>query len=152
MHLLSTTDLGVKALVYMAASKEKLVAIADMAETFQVKTTAFKRPLKTLNDNGIITSQTGRAGGYSLIRDPAELCLGEMIALLEQDLALIPWLEPDEHGRVQHPNSVYRFAVEHAKTAFFAHLDHYTIAVLAADPYTQAALNIQHLVKKRSEK
>lgn len=149
MHLLFTTDLGVKALVYMAASKEKLISIADMAETFEVKTTAFKRPLKTLNDNDIITSHTGRSGGYSLHRDPSTLSLGEIVAMLEQDFALVPWLEPDENGVVQHPNSIYRFAIEHAKTAFFAHLDNYTIADLAADPFTQVAFNIQHLVKKR---
>ena len=152
MHLLFTTDLGVKALVYMAASKEKLVSIADMAKTFDIKPTAFKRPLKTLNDNEIITSHAGRSGGYSLIRDPSTLSLGEMIAMLEQDLALVPWLEPDEHGVVQHPNSIYRFAIEHAKTAFFARLDHYTIADLAGDPFTQVALNIQHLVRKRPDR
>ena len=152
MHLLFTTDLGVKALIYMAASKKKLVAVADMAETFAVKATAFKRPFRTLSDKGIIDSQTGRSGGYWLIRDPAELGLGEMIALLELDLALVPWLEPDENGVVRYPNSIYRFAIEHAKATFFAHLDHYSIADLAADPFTLAALNIQHLVKKRPEK
>jgi len=152
MHLLSTTDLGVKALIYMAASKGALVAIADMAETFNVKTTTFKRPLKTLNDNAIITSYIGRSGGYSLTQDPAELYLGEMIAMLEQDLALVPWLEPDKNGVVAHPNSIYRFAIEHAKTTFLGHLDQYTIADLAADPFTLAALNIQHLVKRRVEK
>ena len=74
----------------------------------------------------------GRADIHS-IRDPSTLSLGEMIAMLEQDLALVPWLEPDEHGVVQHPNSIYRFAIEHAKTAFFARLDHYTIADLAGN-------------------
>ena len=152
MHLLFTTDLGVRALIYMAASEEKLVTIADMAETFQVKATAFKRPFKILSDEGIIKSQTGRTGGYSLLRDPTELFLGEMIAMLEQDLALVPWLEPDENGVVKHPNSTYRFAIEHAKTTFVAHLDHYSIADLAADPYTRVALNIRPLIKKWPEK
>ncbi|WP_085033711.1 RrF2 family transcriptional regulator [Ensifer aridi] len=153
MHLLFTTDLGVKALVYMAASQNRIVAVSDLAETFKAKPSAFKRPLKTLIDHEIISSFIGRSGGYLLQRDPSQISLGEAIAMLEQDFGLIPWMEPDEEtGIVRHPNSIYRFAIQHAKTAFLTHLDQYTIADLAADPYTQAALNIQHLVKKRPEK
>ncbi|THK33482.1 Rrf2 family transcriptional regulator [Ensifer sp. MPMI2T] len=140
MHLLFTTDLGVKALVYMAASQNRIVAVADLAETLKAKPTAFKRPLKTLIDHEIISSFIGRSGGYLLQRDP-QISLGETIAMLEQDLGLIPWMEPDEEtGIVRHPNSIYGFAIEHAKTAFLTHLDQYTIADLAADPYTHSTL------------
>ena len=137
----------------MAASSRPKVSIAEMNEIYKVKPAAYKGPLKRLIDNGIVTSYTGRGGGYSLRRDPAKLTLGEVIGLLEGDFNLVPWIEAtDETGAIEHPNSVYRFALIHAKAAFFKQLDHYSIAEIAADPFTQKALKISHLAKQsRSE-
>src|SRR5690606_16140878 len=92
MRLLASTDLGVKILVYMAASSEPQVTVAEMSKTYEVKVTSLKRPLKTLIDHNIVASTTGRAGGYMLRGDPTKLTLGEVIELLEIDLALVPWM------------------------------------------------------------
>jgi len=150
MRLFASTDLGVRILVYMAASPRPRVTIAEMNECYNVKPAAYKGPLKTLITNDIVHSYTGRGGGYSLKRDPTKLTLGEVINLLEGDFNLVPWIEAaDETGVIQHPNSVYRFALIHAKAAFFKQLDHYSIAEIAADPYTQEALKIGHLSRLR---
>lgn len=148
MRLLASTDLGVKILLYMAACSKERVTIAEMNQYFQVKPSAYKAPLKSLIDGEIISSTTGRGGGYALKRDPTKLMLGEVVAVLEGDLRLIPWLETEENGALLYPNSVYRFAIEHGKTALLKQLDHFAIAEIAADPYTQTALNITHLTKK----
>jgi len=144
MQLLYSTDLGLKALIFMAVNRDRLVGIAEMGDVFQVKQPAFRRPLKALADNGIIGTQVGRSGGYILRKDPGDIYLGEIIDMIEREFNFLPLMEVDENGGVKHPNSILRFALEQAKTSFFARLDHYTIADISEDPHTLVALGIPH--------
>ncbi len=143
MQLLFTTDLAIKALTYMAVNNKSVATFMELGKEFDVVPTAFKRPFRVLIDKGIVSSVQGRNGGLKLQRDPAKIYLGELIALLESDMHVVPLLKPNESGAPNHPDSVYRFTAVHATLAFLSKWDGVTIADLAADPHTRSAFGIR---------
>lgn len=148
MRLLASTDLGIKALVYMAAKDGAIVTFAELAGHFGVKPSAFRRPFRPLIDNGVVFSYAGRGGGYRLQKDPNQITLGEVIRLLEGDSALVAWMDPDAGGVVPNPNCSYRFAMERAKKAMLDQLDKFTVGALAANPETLAVLKIARATER----
>lgn len=48
--------------------------------------------LLDLKAGGLVRSHRGRAGGYELIRPPAEVTFGEVLRLIDGPLALLPCL------------------------------------------------------------
>jgi len=148
MNLLSTTDLGIKALTYMAVNQGEISLLADMSRIFQTKPTAFKRSFRKLVKNKIIITHAGRNGGYSLALNPSNISLGKIIKMLEPDVPIISSMEPDENAVMEYLKSTYNLAIKEAETSFFSVLDRYTIADLASDPLTLKALKISHLAQK----
>lgn len=144
MQLNFSTDLAIKALTYMALAKEDVLTLQELAKIFDQKDTAFKRPFRKLTERGIVGSVKGRSGGYLLKEDPANIYLGELIALLENTMQVIPLMKPDEQGLMVSPDSVYRFTAVHATRAFLTKFDSITIGDLASDPNTLSAFGIRH--------
>jgi len=148
MNLLSTTDLSIKALIYMAVNQGEISLLADMSRIFQTKPTAFKRSFRKLVKNKIIITHAGRNGGYSLALNPSKISLGKIIKMLEPDVPMISWMQPDENAVMEYLKSTYNIAIKEAEMSFFSTLDRYTIADLASDPLTLKALKISHLAQK----
>jgi len=148
MNLLLTTDLSIKALIYMTLNQGEISLLADMSSIFQANPTTFKRPFRKLVKNKIIITHAGRNGGYSLARNPSKIFLGKIIKMLEPDVPMISWMRFDEDSVVDYLKSTYNLAIKEAETSFFSTLDRYTIADFANDPHTQKSLKIEHLVQK----
>lgn len=142
MRFLSSTDVGLKALLYMTACGREIVQQHEIGQCFNIKTPAVKRPLLALTEGGIITSHRGRYGGFSLKRAPKTVTLEEVVKLLEPDFHLIPSLAPLENGKARCPNATFHFAFDRALKAFFHELSDFTIAELAGDPYSLNMLGI----------
>ena len=60
----------------------------ELAERADLPLPMVSKVLKTLTRAGVLESQRGTKGGYSLARDPQELTVSAMIAALEGPLAL----------------------------------------------------------------
>jgi len=148
MNLLLTTDLSIKALIYMTINQEEISLLADISNIFQANPTSFKRPFRKLVKNKIIITYAGRNGGYSLACNPSKITLGKVIKILEPNVPMISWIESDEGEVATYLKSTYNLAIKEAETLFFSVLDRYTIADLANDPFTLEALKIEHLVQR----
>lgn len=151
MRLLASTDIGVNALIYMAAAlPREVVQASEIQDCFGVVQSALKRPFRILGDAGIITTRMGRTGGYSWLKDPSTVTLREVIELLEVDFELAPILALDEDQNVRHPKATLRFVYERSRLAFLKELDRFTFAEIAGDPYTLTALGLEHLKGKKT--
>lgn len=150
MRLLASTDIGVNALIYMAAAlPREVVQASEIQDSFGVVQSALKRPFRILGDAGIITTRMGRSGGYSWLRDPELVTLCDVIQLLEVDFEITPILALDDNQNVQHPKAILRFVYERSRMAFLKELERFTFAEIAGDPYTLAALGLEHLKGKK---
>ena len=83
------TDYGIVLLSYFAHNAEKQPFSAKpLSEASQIPLPTVSKLLKMLTNTGLLVSERGRNGGYSLAKKPHEISVAQVISLLEGPLAL----------------------------------------------------------------
>ncbi|MCX7899067.1 MAG: Rrf2 family transcriptional regulator [Methylocystis sp.] len=81
---------GLKAMVYLAGVKAgKTALVADIAASSRIPKKFLDAILGELRNAGFVHSKKGKGGGYMLARQPADICVGDIIRLLDGPLAPI---------------------------------------------------------------
>lgn len=78
---------GLKAAVNLAQSYPKQKTTKEISEEEDISRKYLERLLAALRDGGVVTSNKGKAGGYMLARDPKKVSAGEVIEILDGDIA-----------------------------------------------------------------
>jgi len=92
------TDYGIVLLSYFAHNPEKQPFSArQLSEESRIPFPTVSKLLKILTNTGLLDSERGRNGGYSLVKRPHEISVGQVISLLEGPLALTEC--SDKHGQ-----------------------------------------------------
>src|SRR5262245_48245556 len=82
---------GLRALTMLAKEYgEGPVVIVDIATKENIPHKFLEVILLELKRKGVLHSKKGKGGGYSLIRPPASISVGEVIRALDGPLALLP--------------------------------------------------------------
>jgi Rrf2 family protein len=124
-------DYGVRALVELAHRYgEGQVQSATIAAAQSIPEPYLDQLLTTLRRAGFIRSVRGPQGGHSLIRDPHDLRLSEVIAALEGSLAPIACLD-DPEGCPKATSCSLRPVWQEIEAATMRVLESITIADLA---------------------
>src|SRR5215470_16573130 len=83
------TDYGLVLMTYMANNQDRSVCTArDLAVESRLPRPTVSKLLKELLQGGLLVSQLGIKGGYSLAKAPREISVAEIIAVLEGPVAL----------------------------------------------------------------
>jgi Rrf2 family protein len=91
-----------KALFHLAAQPlGKSVQIEDIAAGAGVPRKFLEHILLDLKRNGIVESRRGRAGGYVLVRDPAEMSIGQILRAIDGPIAPLPCISRTAYRRCQ---------------------------------------------------
>lgn len=88
IRITKTTDYGIVLLTHMAEIPERRYNASEMAEETQLPSAMVSKILKLLSREGLLDSQRGVNGGYSLARMPHEITVSEIIAALEGPIAI----------------------------------------------------------------
>jgi len=87
--LSKSTDYGIVLLARLARDPGSVPRNArDLAACSDLPVPMVSKVLKALAREGLVVSQRGAKGGYSLARDPEDLTVSEMIRVLEGPVAL----------------------------------------------------------------
>ena len=90
LRITKLTDYGIVLLVQLASDETASSQNArTMAEATSLPLPAVSKILKSLAQGGLLTSQRGAKGGYTLARRPEEVNVAEIIDALEGPIALI---------------------------------------------------------------
>ncbi len=83
---------GLRALAVLAAEHGQRMAIpaGELADRGHVPHKFLEAILLDLRRHGFVDSRRGKAGGYALARDPAEIRIGDIIRAIDGPLAPIP--------------------------------------------------------------
>ena len=88
-RLSKVTDYGIVLLAHLARSGDACAQnTREIAREVDLPAPMVSKVLKSLTRYGILTSQRGSKGGYSLTRPPGELTVAAMIGALEGPLGL----------------------------------------------------------------
>ncbi|MGO8671937.1 MAG: RrF2 family transcriptional regulator [Capsulimonadaceae bacterium] len=67
----------------------RLINTKEIAERYEIPLELLAKILQILAKNGLIASHPGPAGGYRLLRDPAQISVGEVVAIIDGPLSLM---------------------------------------------------------------
>jgi len=130
MRLSRFTDIGLRALMYIAAHGRN-VSAREVADAFDVSRDHVTKSMQGLVGQGALTSTPGRNGGFRLHTDPAALRLGDLVRALEPSLELAECFSPESTCPLTDACEL-TCALADARDAFFAALNRYTLADLVA--------------------
>jgi FeS assembly SUF system regulator len=88
VRLSKLTDYALVVMSCMARSSNSSRTSRDLSLELQLPLPTVSKLLKELLRSGLLVSQRGVNGGYSLSREPQEISLAEIIAALEGPIAL----------------------------------------------------------------
>lgn len=77
------------------------ISIGDLATREGIPRKFLELILLELKNRGILHSQKGKAGGYSLGRTPAEISVGEIVRVIEGPVALLPCVSVTAYRRCE---------------------------------------------------
>ncbi len=82
LQLTKRTEYGLLALVHLV-DRAGAISVREICERYPLPRRTVAEVLKDLQHAGVVESQRGSAGGYSLSRSPEEITLGDVVAALE---------------------------------------------------------------------
>jgi Rrf2 family protein len=122
-------DYGLMAMHYIAVHDPVgTVSAKRIAEEFSIPPELMAKILQRLAKRGLIESQNGPKGGYTLSRRPAEITVGEVIRALEGPINIVSCLEDSDCPQMERCN--LRRPVQKIQAAITQMLDTMSLAEL----------------------
>lgn len=134
MRLTVYTDYALRMLMYLAVKDDGLATIAEIADSYGISKNHLMKVVHQLGLAGYVETVRGRGGGLRLGRPAGDIRLGEVVRVTETDMVIVPCFDPMNTECPLRRACVLRSALAHARDAFIAVLDEYTLADLAAGP------------------
>jgi Rrf2 family nitric oxide-sensitive transcriptional repressor len=128
MRLTSFTDYGLRVLMRMAAAPDQAFTAATLSDEFGVSRHHLAKVISTLAGAGLLQTRRGGGGGALLARAPEDIRLGDVVALLEADQALVECMGGGASGCSFLPHCRLKSRLARAETAFIADLNSSTLA------------------------
>ncbi len=88
LRMSKLTDYGTVVMTYLASAPGSLHTATEVASQVHVAPTTVSKILKALVRQGLVSSQRGAKGGYTLARPAEKITVAEVIGAMEGSIAL----------------------------------------------------------------
>ncbi|PVH28612.1 RrF2 family transcriptional regulator [Pararhodobacter oceanensis] len=133
MRLTSFTDYGLRMLMRMASAPGRGFSTAELAEELALSRHHLSKIMQHLARSGIVETRRGSGGGAVLQRDPAQIRLGDLVRILEQDQALVECGAADGGACSLRGRCRLKARLYHAEAQFLEDLNRSTLADIALE-------------------
>ena len=133
MRLTMMSDYALRVLLYAAAHPERLVTIDETQDIYGMSRGHLMKIVGVLAGAGILRSQRGRAGGFTLGKPPDDIRLGDVLRLTEPDFDMVECFSPTGACAIT-PFCRLPGIVTEALDAFMSVMDRHTLADLIIRP------------------
>ncbi len=140
MRLTQQTTYSVQTLIFCTNNSAGPSRIRDVAAAYRISELHLFKIMHVLVEGGFVETLRGRNGGIRLARPAETIPLGQVIRAAEGNFQLTDCFDPASHGCPPGEPCGLGAALREALNAFFAVLDRYTIADVAANRVLLAAL------------
>ncbi|MDE2447325.1 MAG: Rrf2 family transcriptional regulator [Gammaproteobacteria bacterium] len=130
MQLKRFTDYALRVMLFVARHSERTCTMSEIAAQYDISLEHLRKVVHRLARLGYLKSARGRGGGISLGRDPAAICVGEVVLAMEGDMSII---DCEALACVLLPGCSLKSALGRAGRAFIAALNEVTLADLLND-------------------
>lgn len=142
MRLTMMSDYALRVLLYAAAHPDRLVTIDETQEIYDISRGHLMKIVGTLATAGILRSQRGRAGGFTLGRKPDQIRLGDVLRLTEPDFDMVACFTPGNACAIT-PYCRLPGIVGEALSSFMAVMDRHTLADLFIDSQDFGTISLE---------
>ncbi|MEI2679217.1 MAG: Rrf2 family transcriptional regulator [Burkholderiaceae bacterium] len=130
MRLAEYTDYTLRVLMYCAARPQQLVTISELADHHGVSRNHLMKIVTDLGRLGVLETIRGHGGGLRLLKDPAQIRVGDVVRASETDFRLVECFDPATSRCTLTPSCRLKGAFDAALRAYFKELDGITLADL----------------------
>ena len=134
MQLTLHADYSLRVLLYLAANSDRAVSTQEISDAFGISRHHLVRVVQTLHGHGFVNVMTGRHGGATLSRPPAEINLGEVVKAAEPNFRIVECFEPETNTCPIVAACKLQSVLGKALNSFFEVLGEYTLADVADMP------------------
>lgn len=134
MRLTVYTDYALRLLMYLAVKPDGLATIPEVARAYGISANHLMKVVHRLGQAGYVETVRGRGGGMRLGKPSDAIGLGELVRFTEPDMDIVPCFEPENQDCPLRRACRLKGALDHARLAFLAVLDEYTLADLTSAP------------------
>lgn len=135
MRLTSFTDYSLRTLLYLAANRDRLVTIQDIANLHVISKNHLMKVVYQLGLAGLVETVRGRNGGLRLGKEPKDINIGALVRSTETDFFMAECFDRATDTCPLTPNCKLKHTLNDATQAFLNVLDQQTLAdMLPADP------------------
>lgn len=140
MKFSKKSEYALRALLELTANYgERLVQRHDMAHRQNIPIEFLEQILLALKNAGLLASRRGVSGGYTLIKAPDEITIGQVIRILDGPLAPIGCVSKTAYQKcgdcpyAHKPACPIQTVMLEVRNAIAGILDHYSLKDFAAD-------------------
>lgn len=130
MRLTTYTDYALRTLMYLAANREQLVTIQDIADAHDIAKNHLTKVVHQLGIMGVVESLRGRKGGLRLGREPDQINIGAVVRSTEPDFYMAECFNPDKSHCIMSAACSLKDVLHDATNAYLAVLDGITLDYL----------------------
>lgn len=154
MRLTVYTDYALRTLMYLAANRDRLVTISDIADVHGISKNHLMKVVHQLGLSGMVETVRGRNGGLRLNREPADINIGEVVRNTETDFYMAECFDPSGNQCLYSPACALKSVLRSATAAYLAVLDNVTLESLVKNGKSgkNAAVGIRMHPRAKKEK
>lgn len=89
LRLSKRVEYGIFAVKYIADNPDKKVTAKEIAEKMNISYEFLAKTMQKLMKSGLIVSQIGLNGGYTLEKDPDSITIADIINALDEDTTIV---------------------------------------------------------------
>ncbi len=133
MRLSLMSDYAMRLLMYLAAQRDRLCTVQEVARAFNVSQAHLTKVVHRLAQRGWIETVRGKGGGMRLAHEPADIRLGAVLRDTEPDFTLVECLGNNNNCQLS-GDCLLSGVLERAQAAFMAELQRHTLADIMPGP------------------
>lgn len=127
MRLTAYTDYSLRTLMYLAANRDRLVTVQEIADAHGIAKNHLTKVVHHLGLLSYVETVRGRNGGLRLGREPSEIVIGAVVRLTETDFFMAACFDEQSSGCIYAGECGLQGALGQATRAFLAVLDGVTL-------------------------
>ena len=133
MKFTAFTTYSLRVLIHLAAGPQRRFTVAEIAQSLGLSSNRLVKVAHILGRQGWVATVRGRGGGILLARPASEIRIGRLVRDTEGVAKRAKFAAGGSDSRLKR-------VLGEAVDAFYAVLDRYTLADLAAEPQTLAVV------------
>ena len=128
MQITSYTDYALRALIYLAMSKNRQATITEIADFYNISRNHLVKVVHQLGSKGFVITTRGKGGGLRLQRPPEMIHIGEVVRTMENHFNWVECFDPAQQQCRLLPNCGLKKLFASAGNAYLQVLDTATLS------------------------